>query len=65
MTDTEITRALRDFLAREFPKDKAAITRLSVEDPLASLGVLDSILERTNDPALARRIRTLLGLPPS
>ena len=27
--------------------------------------VLGSILERTNDPALARRIRTLLGLPPS
>jgi acyl carrier protein len=43
MTDTEITRALRDFLAREFPKEKAAIVRLSVQDPLASLGVLDSM----------------------
>ncbi len=27
--------------------------------------VLNSILERTNDPALARRVRTLLGQPPS
>lgn len=27
--------------------------------------VLDSILARTNDPALARRVRTLLGQPPS
>jgi hypothetical protein len=35
-----------------------------MDSPDAS-AVLDSILERTNDPALARRIRTLLGLPPS
>jgi acyl carrier protein len=43
MTDTEITSALRDFLGREFPKERAAIARLSVQDPLASLGVLDSM----------------------
>jgi acyl carrier protein len=43
MNDTEITRTLRDFLAREFPREKAAIARLSVRDPLSALGILDSL----------------------
>jgi acyl carrier protein len=43
MNETEITRALRDFLAREFPREKAAIARLSAQDPLAPLGILDSL----------------------
>jgi acyl carrier protein len=43
MTDTEITRALRDFLEREFPRREAVIRRLSARDPLDELGVLDSL----------------------
>jgi acyl carrier protein len=43
MTDTEITHALRDFLVREFPKREKAIRRLSAQDPLDELGVLDSL----------------------
>jgi hypothetical protein len=43
VTDTEITRVLRDFLVREFPRAKNAISRLAVDDPLAELGVLDSM----------------------
>jgi acyl carrier protein len=42
-TDTEIIRLLRDFLAGEFPRESAAIHRLSAQDPLATLGVLDSL----------------------
>ena len=41
--DTETTKILREFLAREFPKQAPAIARLTPESPLADLGVLDSL----------------------
>ncbi len=41
--DTEVIGAVRAFLAREFPKRADAVARLSVDDALADLGVLDSL----------------------
>jgi acyl carrier protein len=39
----DIQETLRDFLMREFPKQKDAIASVSADDSLADLGLLDSL----------------------